>query len=145
VLEFEADTGRLDARGLSAARDSARPSARPSFKVAHSSTFRFDVSTFCGTRWVFSVTTPAQLQLSVGVTRDAYLLEIEGPLTQGSRQGRAPSGSVGEVTEKDRSDWSCGIRYQNFDTRSDTEFKLGSGGVEGPAVIAYTRPPFGLT
>ena len=27
------------------------------------------------------------------------------------------------IVEMDRSDWSCEIRYQNFDTRSDTEFK----------------------
>ena len=58
-------------------------------------------------------------ELSVGVACDAYLLEIEGLLTQGSRPGRTSGGSVGEVSEMDRSDWSCGIRYQNF----DTEFK----------------------
>jgi len=62
-------------------------------------------------------------KLSVGVTRDAYLLEIEGLFTQGSRPGRTLGGLVGGIYEMDRSDWSCGIRYQNFDTRSDTEFK----------------------
>jgi hypothetical protein len=63
-------------------------------------------------------------KLSVGVTCDAHLLEIEGVLTQGSRPGRTSGGLVDEVSEMDRSDWSCGIRHQqNLDTRSDTDFK----------------------
>ena len=63
-----------------------------------------------------------QLKLSVGVTRDAYLLEIEGLFTQGSRPGRTFGESVGAISEMYSSDCSNGIRYQTFATRSDTEF-----------------------
>ena len=50
-------------------------------------------------------------KLSVGVTSHAYLLEIEGLLTQGSRHGRTlGERSVGNF-EMDSSDWSIGIRY----------------------------------
>ena len=66
------------------------------------------------------------LKLSVGVTSDAYLLDIEGLLTQGSRRGRTVGESVGGVFEMESSDWSNGIHIHHhiFDTRPDTEFKL---------------------
>ena len=63
------------------------------------------------------------LKLSVGLTRQAYLLEIDGLLTQGWRPGRTVGGSVGGIYEMYCSDWSNGIQYQVFDTRPDTEFK----------------------
>jgi hypothetical protein len=63
------------------------------------------------------------LNLSVGVTTHAYLLEIEGLFTQGSRSGRILGESVGGSLEMDSSDWSNGIRYHIFDTRPDTESK----------------------
>jgi len=62
-------------------------------------------------------------KLSVGVTCHAYLLEIEGLFTQGSRPGRTVGEWVGGIIEMDSSDWSNGIRYHTFETRSDTEFK----------------------
>ena len=55
---------------------------------------------------------------------NADLLEIEGLFTQGSRPGRTVGESVGGVFEMDNSDWSNGLRYQIFDNRSDTEFKV---------------------
>jgi hypothetical protein len=63
------------------------------------------------------------IQLSVGVTGHAEILEIEGLLTQGSRPGRTFGESVGEVIEMGSSDWSNGIRNHIFDTSSNTEFK----------------------
>ena len=64
------------------------------------------------------------LKLSVGVTSHAYLLEIEGLFTQGSRPGRTLGESVGGIFEMDNFDWSNRIRYHIFDTRPDTEFNL---------------------
>ena len=63
------------------------------------------------------------LKLSVGVPRNANLLEIEGLFTQGSRPGRSFNKPVGGTFEVDSSDWYWlyGIRYHIFDTRSDTE------------------------
>ena len=61
-------------------------------------------------------------KLSVGVTYHAYLLDIEGLFTQGSRPGRTVGESVGGILEMDSSDWSNGIRHHIFDTRPDTEF-----------------------
>jgi hypothetical protein len=61
--------------------------------------------------------------LSVGVTSDAVLLEIEGLFTQGSRPGRTVGVSVAGILKMDNSDWSNGIRYHIFVTRPDTEFK----------------------
>jgi len=63
------------------------------------------------------------LKLSVGVTSNADLLEIEGLFTQGSRPGRTVGDSVDGIFETDSSDWSNGIRHHIFDTRPDTEFK----------------------
>ena len=65
-----------------------------------------------------------RVKLSVGVTGHAYLLEIEGLFTQGSRPGRTFGESVGGILEMDSSDWSNGIRYHVFDTKPDTEFKM---------------------
>ena len=65
----------------------------------------------------------SRIKLSVGVTCHAYLLEIEGLFTQGSRPGRTVGEWVGGIIEMDSSDWSNGIRYHTFETRSDTEFK----------------------
>jgi len=62
--------------------------------------------------------------VSVGVTCDAYLLELGGPFTYGSRPGRTVGESVGRIFQMDCSDWSDGIRYHIFDTRPDTDFKL---------------------
>jgi len=36
----------------------------------------------------------------------------------------------------DRSDWSCGIRYQNFDTQSGTDFEY-----EHSSILEYSPPP----
>ena len=47
---------------------------------------------------------------------------IEGLFTQGSRPGRIVNESVGGTFEMDSADWSNGIRYHVFDTRSDTEY-----------------------
>ena len=58
------------------------------------------------------------------MTGHAYLLEIEGLFTHGSRPGRTFGESVGGILEMDSSDWSNGIRYHIFDTRPDTEVKL---------------------
>ena len=66
--------------------------------------------------------TPGSIKLSVGVTRCADLLGIVALFTQESRPGRTFSESVGVIFEMDSSDWSNGIRYQAFDTRSDDEF-----------------------
>ena len=65
----------------------------------------------------------ACVKLSVGVTRHAEILRIEGLFTQGSRPGRTFGELVGGIFDLDCSDWSSGIRYQIFDTRLDTEFK----------------------
>jgi len=53
------------------------------------------------------------------MTSHAYLLEIEGLITRGSRPGRASGESVGGIFEMDSSDWTNGLRYHTFDT-SDT-------------------------
>jgi len=45
------------------------------------------------------------LKLSVGVTRNADLLEIEGLCTRGSRPGRTFGESVGGIFEMGSSDW----------------------------------------
>jgi len=66
---------------------------------------------------------PDLLKLSVGLTGQVYLLEIEGLFTQGSQPGRTVGGSVDGMFEMDCSDWSNGIRYHVVDTRPDTEFK----------------------
>ena len=65
-----------------------------------------------------------QLKLSVGVPGNADLLGIEGLFNQGLR----PVRRVGRwVFEMHSSDWSNGIRYHVFDTRSDSEFKNLTG------------------
>ena len=68
----------------------------------------------------------SQVKLSVGVTCHPCLLEIEGLFTEGWRRSRVyllkdPTfgESVGGIFEMVSSDWSNGIRYHNFDTRSD--------------------------
>jgi len=63
------------------------------------------------------------VKVSVGVTRDAYLLQLEGLFPQGSRPGRTFGKSVGGMFEMYNSDWSNGIRYQNCDTTSEIEVK----------------------
>ena len=70
-------------------------------------------------RWIIVET---GFKLSVGVTGDAELLEIDGLSTQGSRPGQAFGESVGWFTEMHNSDWSDGIRYQIFRTKPATEF-----------------------
>jgi hypothetical protein len=63
-------------------------------------------------------------KLSVGIPGNAYLLEIEGLFTHGSRTGRTVGTSVAGICQMDTSDWSNGMRmrYHTFDTRPDTEF-----------------------
>ena len=63
----------------------------------------------------------SRLKLSVGVSGNPYLLEIDGLFTQGWRPGRTVGDSVGGIFEADSSDWSNGIRYHIFGTRPDTE------------------------
>ena len=63
------------------------------------------------------------VKLSVGGTSPSDLLEIEGLVTQGSRPGRSAGYLVGGIFALDGSDWSNGLRYHNFDTKPDTEFK----------------------
>jgi len=64
------------------------------------------------------------------VTGHADLLEIERLFTRGSRPRWRPGWTVGEsvggIVELDSYDWSNGIRYHVFGTRSDTEFKRRS-------------------
>jgi hypothetical protein len=62
------------------------------------------------------------LKLSVGISRNAYLSEIDGLFTQGSRPGRTSIRPVGGIFKMDSSDWSNGIQYHIFDTKLDTEF-----------------------
>jgi hypothetical protein len=50
--------------------------------------------------------------------------KLEGLLTQESRPGRISAGRRGRIFDLDCSDWSNGLRHHNFDTRSDTEFKV---------------------
>jgi hypothetical protein len=45
-----------------------------------------------------------------------------GLFTQGWRPGQTFGESVGGIFAMDSSDWSNGIRYHTFDTKSDTEF-----------------------
>jgi len=71
----------------------------------------------------FDARSDTEFKLSVGVPRNAYLLEIEGLFTHGSRPGRTVGESVGGIFQVDISDWSNGIRYHIFDTRPDIEFK----------------------
>ena len=52
-----------------------------------------------------------RFKLSVGVTRNAYLLEIEGLFTQGSRPGRTFGESVGGFSK-----WTVLIGRTGFDT-----------------------------
>jgi hypothetical protein len=86
-------------------------------------------------------TSPNRLKLSVVVTSHAYLLEIQGLFTQGSRPGRTLGESVGGISEMESSDWSNGIRYHTFDARSNTEFNTPSF----PAFnIPCTPPKFPL-
>jgi hypothetical protein len=65
---------------------------------------------------------PRHVKLGVGGTCPSDLLEIEYLSTQGLRLGRTVSESVGGMFEIDSADWSNGIRYHVFDTRSDTDF-----------------------
>jgi hypothetical protein len=58
------------------------------------------------------------------MTSHPEILETEGPFTQESRPSRTFGDSVGGMFEMEGSDWSNGIRYHPFDTRSDTEFKV---------------------
>ena len=74
---------------------------------------------------IFDTRPDTEFKLSVGVPfpGNAYLLEIEGLFTHGSRPGWTVGESVGGIFQMDISDWSNGIRYHIFDTRPDTEFK----------------------
>jgi hypothetical protein len=49
--------------------------------------------------------------------------KIEGLLTHESRPCRISAGRRGRMFALDSLDWSIGLRYHNFDTRPDTEFK----------------------
>ena len=73
--------------------------------------------------------------LSVGLTCQVYLLEIEGLFTRGSRRGRSSGNWVGEIFTLDSSERSNAPRYHNFDIKPDTELKVPTGesrGCEGP-------------
>jgi hypothetical protein len=71
----------------------------------------------------FNTTLVPFVKLSVGVMRNAYLLDSRVYLLK----DRNPVGeSLRGICETDRSDWSNGIRYQAFGTRSDTELKCQS-------------------
>jgi len=89
-------------------------SGGPSSRGLHSFQFQLNLNS--------SVHRVTRLKLSVGLTCQAYLLEIDGLLTQGSRPGRTVGGSVGGFSGIHCSDWSNGIQYQIFDNRPDTEF-----------------------
>ena len=64
------------------------------------------------------------LKLSVGVTRQPEILEVEGQFTQGLSSCRTVGESVGGIFGMHSSDWSNEIRYHAFGTRPDTEFKF---------------------
>ena len=96
-------------RGLPAHRLGALPPGRAWSRAATHPLF--------GLKWA--------LKISVGVTSHPDLLEIDGLFTQGWQTGRTSGESVGGMFEMDSSNWSKGIRYHIFDTRSDTEFKCG--------------------
>jgi len=100
-----------------------------SWKGLHSSTSQFNQNHLCDYNHPTYATKSAHVELSVGRRCPVYLLEIEGLLTEGSRPGRTIGESVGGILEMDSSDWLNGIRYQTFDTRPDTEFKVESGRV----------------
>ena len=63
------------------------------------------------------------IKVSVGLTGQVHLLGIEGLFTQESRRGRSSGYLVGGIFALDGSDWSNALRYHNFDTKPDTEFK----------------------
>ena len=62
------------------------------------------------------------------MTSHAYLLDIEGLFTQESQPGRSFGDSVDGIFALDSFDWSNGLRYHNFDTRSDAAFTLKKPG-----------------
>jgi len=64
---------------------------------------------YVGFPWVLSMTEKAQLELSVGVTGHAEILEIDGLFTQGSRPGRTCGESVGGILVMSSSHSSNGI------------------------------------
>jgi hypothetical protein len=68
----------------------------------------------------------SHLKLSVKRTSPFYLLETEDLFTHESQPGRTLGEWVGGVFEIDSSDWSNGLRYHNFDTKPDTEFKVST-------------------
>jgi len=67
------------------------------------------------------------LELSVGLTGQVCLLDIECLFTQGSRRGRSSGDLVGGVFDLDGSNWSNSLRYHNFDIKPDTETEGKSG------------------
>jgi hypothetical protein len=79
------------------------------------------------------------------VTCHPYLLEIEGPFTQGWRPGRTVGESVGGILEMDSSDWSNGIRYHTIDTRPDTEFRVEGVAPRSPYTKDQAFPPWSIT
>ena len=73
--------------------------------------------------WLKARDASACIELSVGVTCYADSLETEGLFTQESRPVRISAGRRVRMFDLECSDWSNGLRYHNFDTISDTEFK----------------------
>jgi len=77
-------------------------------------------------------TESAHAKLSVGLTGQVYLHESEGLSTQGLRPGRSSRDLVVGIFALNSSDWSNALRYHNFDTRTDTEFKPEIARVSAP-------------
>jgi len=83
---------------------------------------------------MFDTRPDTEFQLSAGGSCPSYLLEIEGLFTQGWRPGRT-FGEVGRILVMNSSDWSNVIRHRTLDTRSNTEFKMGSPSFEKPFCV----------
>ena len=79
------------------------------------------------------------LELSVGVLGNAFPLEFHGLFTQVSRPGRTVGESVGGTFSINCFDWSNKIRYDVFDTRSDTEFKSKGISSQHVSIFGHIR------
>jgi hypothetical protein len=68
--------------------------------------------------WRLNVGQAFVLKLSVGLTGQVYLHEIEGLFSEGSVSGDLVSGNFA----LNGSAWSTALRYHNFHTRPDIDF-----------------------
>jgi hypothetical protein len=75
---------------------------------------------------------PHSLKLSVGLTGQVYLLDIEGLYTQGSRPARTVGGSVGEILE-----WTVLIGRTGFNTRASIQYAILS--LSYPSIRTLTQ------